>query len=278
MNEQIFMKALGGVRQDMLDELAAWQEARKPIREGAAKSERLRGIRRNACIGAAVAACAVIAVSIGREAIGQRSAVPAGMTGEISAAEQLPVYEPISIIDYRFEGIDVAADIPADGMAQVLHSAADAQPWIELVRQSGEYGRETNDGCADFRTLIENAEIYQKYDLVIAAVPYHFRYSDYGIAMYQFAGAEVTKDGKLTVETAFLTVGTDMYEFWLQQIETICCCFAVPKNTVPEITAFQFHDVIYDCTDDVPEGCDTNEEQLEFLYSLPNYTAFRKHC
>ena len=267
MKEMEFMKALGNVPQDTLDELAEWQEAGTPIREKAAG----RVFSRNLGVGAALAACAVIAVSVGKE--GYRRMLAETNTGA-PVAEQLSAHEPIEIADYKSEGFDVVMDIPENGTAQLLHSFEEAKPWIKLVRQNGEYGRETGEGAEDFRELLENKAVYQEYDIIMAAVPYQYNYPDHGVAMYGFRGGTITESGKLTVEAAFLTVGTEMRERMFEEIKTFCCCFAVPKNTVPDITEFQFQDVIFDCTGALPDGCDTREEHLEYLYSLPNYQKF----
>ena len=224
-------------------------------------------------IGITAAACAILAVSVGIDVIERNSQMQVGTSISTTASKQDPEREPIEI-DYRIEGFDVAMDLPENGKAELLHSIDDAKPWIDLVRQSGEYGRETGQGAENFRELLESEDIYQDHDIIMTAVPYHNRYSDYGNAMYNFSGATITPSGKLTVDVNFLTVGYDMPERMLQQIDTFCCCFAVPKNTVPDIWSFTFNDVIYDCTDQVPDGCDTREKHLEYLYSLPNYQKF----
>ena len=147
MKEMEFMKALGNVPQDTLDELAEWQKAGTPIREKAAG----RVFSRNLGVGAALAACAVIAVSVGKE--GYRRILAETNTGA-PVAEQLSAHEPIEIADYKSEGFDVVMDIPENGTAQLLHSFEEAKPWIKLVRQNGEYGRETGEGAEDFRELL----------------------------------------------------------------------------------------------------------------------------
>ena len=225
-------------------------------------------------IGVAVAACAAIAVFIGGGIISLDKQMQVGSNVGTSITEQLSEREPIEITDYRIEGFDVVMGVPETGTAQLLHTVEDAQPWVELVRQNGEYGRSTGEGAEDFRALLENEEIYQDYDVIMTAVPYQFVYQDSGVAMYGFDGGTVTPGGSLTVEMRFLTVGNAMPERIFQQIDTFCCCFAVPKNTVPEITAFTFHDVIYDCTSALPDGCDTREAHLDYLYSLANYQEF----
>lgn len=227
-------------------------------------------------IGAAVAACAIIAVSIGKDMIGRSTQMQAGASVSTAASGLTSEQEQIEIADYRAEGFDVPMNLPEHGTAMLLHTLEDAKPWLDLVRQSGEYGRETGQGGEDFRKLLENEDIYQNHDIIMTAVPYQHQYADYGVAMYHFAGASVTPSGKLTVDVNFLTVGNDMPERILQEIDTFCCCFAVPKNTVPDIWSFTFNDVIYDCTAPVPQGCDTREQHLEYLYSLQNYQAFNR--
>lgn len=303
MKPQDFMEALGGVSQEKLDALAKWQEAGTPIPGGAsAKADRDTqtaakpgSVQRGREImkqkakwngsflplkigsGAALAACAVIAVSVGVGIIGlnqHKQQMQVGSNVATSVADQISEREPIEITDYRIEGFDVVMDVPETGTAQLLHTVEDARSWINFVRQNGEYGRKTDNGAENFRTLLENGEIYQEYDLIITAVPYHFVYQDYGIAMYGFCGGTITESGKLTLDVSFLTVNNSMKERIFQEIETFCCCFAVPKNSVPDITEFVFHDVIYDCTAPVPDGCETREEHLDYLYSMPNYQEF----
>ena len=224
-------------------------------------------------IGITAAACAILAVSIGIDVVGRNSQMQVGTSINTTTSKQNPEREPIEI-DYRIKGFDVAMDLPENGKAVLLHSIDDAKPWIDQVRQSGEYGRETGQGAENFRELLESEDIYQDHDIIMTAVPYHNRYSDYGNAMYNFSGATITPSGKLTVDVNFLTVGYDMPERMLQQVDTFCCCFAVPKNTVQDIWSFTFNDVIYDCTDQVPDSCDTKAKHLEFLYSLSKYQEF----
>ncbi|MBR5361980.1 MAG: hypothetical protein IK134_01460 [Oscillospiraceae bacterium] len=118
MKPQDFMEALGGVSQEKLDALAKWQEAGTPITGKAPAQEkrimqtaaepvptqRRRGNMKqntrkkasvprlfpwNIGIGAAVVACAVIAVSIGKEVIGQERQMQVGSNAGTSMSEQI---------------------------------------------------------------------------------------------------------------------------------------------------------------------------------------------
>ena len=146
-------------------------------------------------IGAAVAACAIIAVSIGKDMIGRSTQMQAGASVSTAASGLTSEQEQIEIADYRAEGFDVPMNLPEHGTAMLLHTLEDAKPWLDLVRQSGEYGRETGQGGEDFRKLLENEDIYQNHDIIMTAVPYQHQYADYGVAMYHFAGASVTPSG-----------------------------------------------------------------------------------
>ncbi len=117
MKEQDFMDALSGVQQDMLDELAEWQNAKTPVTGGLPeqvispaqnespvlhtrrrntmkqknkqKAKIFRLSRWNIGIGAAVAAAVVAAVSIGREAASRRTQMQTANAPEVSVAEQI---------------------------------------------------------------------------------------------------------------------------------------------------------------------------------------------
>ena len=137
----------------------------------------------NIGIGAAVAACAVLAVSVGKEAIWQERQMQVGSNAGISVTEQLSEREPLPIEVRAADGIDIDMNLPADGKAQILHSIGDAQPWIDLLKQSGEYGRETGEGfhpCLD--EILENEKRYLDRDIIICAVPYRFVQGDSGVA------------------------------------------------------------------------------------------------
>lgn len=311
MKDQDLMRALSSLPQDMLDEFADWQENRTPLsdadlqrvydtestkkrkisaaehvpaakKRGAVKQKAKnksplpRLFPWNIGIGAAAVAAVVVAVSVGKEAIGQRNQMQVGMNSATSVAEQLSESEPILIHNNCTEGIALAMDIPAGGTAQVLHSKEDAEPWIAQLQQNAENGSEFGAGYSPMLETLKPEAQYQDYDLIFAAVPYHYFNPYHGITEHTFMGGTITKDGKLTVEAGFVKVSDGLRTLMLPEIETFCCCFAVPKNSVPEITDFAFKDTFWDCTGSLPDDVITQGEQGEFLCSLPQHQEFAK--
>lgn len=301
MKTQDFMKALGGISQEKLDALAEWQAARKPITDQTPEPEKsitltvaepvltqrsCFAMKRKASghtplsriwnigIGAAIVACAVIAVSIGKEVIGQKNQMQTGSNAGSSASDQLIRREPFTTGNQCTEGIVIAMDIPEKGTAQVLHSFEDAQSWIELLQQNADNGGEDGDGFSPILSILKTEELYQDQDVIITAVPYHFVYPDHGISEHHFMGATFTPTAELTVKAGFVTIGQGLRALMLKQTEAFCCCFSVPKGSVPEFTDFTFEEEIYDCTDPKPNGSLTEAEQSEFLCSLPKYLEY----
>ena len=162
MKTQDFLKALGGVSQDKLDALAEWQNAQTPITdEEPAKNNRItrtaaepvpiqkrsrtmqQNTKKHAAfsqffpwnigIGAAIAACAIFAVSVGKEAIGQKQQMQAGTSSGTSASEQNAEtggHKPVEIIDQlhvTLGGDLVMMQIPPEGTVQVMRSAEDGE-------------------------------------------------------------------------------------------------------------------------------------------------------
>lgn len=91
-----------------------------------------------------------------------------------------------------------------------------------------------------------------------------------------FFGGTITESGKLTVETGMVTVSKEMRPLILQDTETYCVCFTVPKNTMPEITGFTLNNQIYDCTDPLPDDIRSEHDMTEYLAELPEYQAYAK--
>ncbi len=230
----------------------------------------------NIGIGAAVVACAVIAVSIGKEVIGQERQMQVGSNAGTSITEQLSEREPLPIEVRAADGIDIDMNLPEGGKAEVLRSVDDAQVWIDLLKQSGEYGRETGEGFHPCLEILEMEKEYLDHDIIMCAVPYHFMQSDSGVAQHAFFGGTITESGKLTVETGMVTVSKEMRPLILQDTETYCVCFTVPKNTMPEITGFTLNNQIYDCTASLPDDIRSEHDMTEYLAELPEYQAYAK--
>ncbi len=286
MKEQDFIRMLGNIPQDMQDELAEWQQNHTPVTgEESVRADNAAahltadyegGKRQNvrpeklrfwkAGIAAAMAACLVVAVSVGREAIGQKQLLT-GHSGDTSLTEQLSQREPIKIENFCADGckLDAVPALSENGKAEILHSLEDAQPWIENLRQNSVLFEDS-----PLVEMLQNEKQYQYYDVIMTAVPFSFVYDSYGVAEYGFTGGTITPDGKLTAEFSFVTVGMDLHYLLQPQIETLCCCFAVPKGSVPEITDFAFQPVIYDCTAPLPDDLVSRDEQTEYYFALPN--------
>lgn len=229
-------------------------------------------------ISAAVTACAVIAASIGAGIISmdKQQQMQVGMSGGTSVAEQLSENEPILIRNNCTEGVALAMDIPAEGTAEVLHSVEDAEPWITLLQQNAENGGEDGAGYSPALEMLKLEAQYQHYDVIFVAVPYHWLTPDSGITAHNFMGGTITKDGRLTVKAGFERVGEGLRPLVQPEIETFCCCFAVPKGSVPEITDFAFEDVFFDCTDPLPDDVLTQGDMGEYLCSLPQHQEYSK--
>jgi len=299
MKPQDFMEALGGVSQERLDALAKWQEAGTPITGGApAKADRITqpvSVQRRREImkqkakwngsflpmkigaGAALAVCAVIAVSVGGGIIGlnqQKQQMQIGSNAGTSMTEHLSEHEPLPIEVRAADGIDIDMNLPADGKAQVLHSIDDAQPWIDLLKQSGEYGGESGEGFHPCLEILANEKRYLDRDIIICAVPYCFFQGDNGVAQHAFFGGTITESGTLTVDTGMVMVSKEMRPLMLPDTAAYCCCFTVPKNTMPEITGFIFNNQIYDCTAPLPDDIRSEHDMTEYLAEQPEYQAY----
>lgn len=229
----------------------------------------------NIGISAAVVACAVIAVSIGKEVIGQEKQMQVGMSGT-SITDQLSVREPLPIEVRAADGIDIDMNLPENGKAEVMRSIDEAQAWIDLLKQSGEYGRETGEGFHPCLEILEMEKEYLDHDIIMCAVPYHFMQGDSCVAQHAFFGGTITESGKLTVETGMVTVSKEMRPLMLQDTEAYCVCFTVPKNTMPEITGFTLNNQIYDCTAPLPDDIRSEHDMTEYLAELPEYQAYAK--
>ncbi|MBR4201024.1 MAG: hypothetical protein IKQ91_07070 [Oscillospiraceae bacterium] len=223
---------------------------------------------------AAIAACAFVAASVGKEAISRQQNAGYTENAATSVAEELSQREPIEIFNSCTEGIALAMDLPENGTAQVLHSKADAEPWITLLQQNAENGGEDGAWYSPALEMLKLEAQYQDYDVIFAAVPYHWLTPDSGITAHNFMGGTITKDGRLTVKAGLERVGEGLRPLVQPEIETFCCCFAVPKGSVPEITDFAFEDVFFDCTDPLPDVVLTQEDMGEYLCSLPQHQAY----
>jgi len=276
MKPQDFMEALGGVSQEKLDALAKWQEAGTPITGKAPAQEKRimqtaaepvptqrrretmkQKVKTKASaaqflpwkfgIGAAVATCAAIAVSIGAGIISmdKQQQMQVGMSGETSVAEQISKqetnaektnHEPVPLIDNlcAFSGTDeIAPAISDNGLVEVWRSMNDAAEFIEY----DQIGKLTN--CSDYFT----DALFAKYDVLYAAHPLK-KYLPENTLRFQLSGGEFDADGKLHMTIGALALD-ELPNSWASDAQRLNSVnhywfYTVPKNSLPEITAWEF--------------------------------------
>ena len=280
MKAQDFMNALGGISQEKLDALAEWQDAKTPvsgeetvpekrITQTAAVSvpnKRSRGTMKqktkqktavtrlfpwNIGIGAAVAACALIAVSIGKEVITQEKQMQTGMS-ETSIAEQISEdtanepqiievsHEPIELIDMLAVcgGSDyVMMKVPQEGAVQVLRSVADAEVCCQYTDDKNVAGENF-----DFRKKLTE-EVFAEYDVL------YFAFKDNQLPLYLYtydlAGGSIAADGT-TLHLSFHALMHDpehlpsnvlySYDDYEPDWNTYYF-YTVPKGSLPDLSA-----------------------------------------
>lgn len=276
MKPQDFMEALGGVSQEKLDALAKWQNAKTPIAgEAPAKENRItqtadkpvfaarrrgtmkQNMKKKAFtaqinpwkigVGAAVAACAAIAVSIGAGIISmdKQQQMQVGMSGETSVAEQISKqetneektnHEPVPLIE-NIASIgtnETAPGISGNGLVEVWRSMDDAAEFIEY----DQIGK-----LLDCSKLFTEA-LFAEYDVLYIAFPYDEKLMPITTLRYQLSGGEFDADGKIHLTTGALVLDElpncwaidqprfhSANEYWF---------YTVPKNSLPEITAWEF--------------------------------------
>ena len=118
---------------------------------------------------AAIAACAFVAASVGKEAISRQQNAGYTENAATSVAEELSQREPIEIFNSCTEGVALAMNLPENGTAQVLHSKADADPWITLLQQNAENGGEDGAWYSPALEMLKLEAQYQDYDVIFAA-------------------------------------------------------------------------------------------------------------
>ena len=280
MKPQDFMEALGGVSQEKLEALAKWQEAKTPVTGNVpAKKDRftqtaaepVSAARRretmkqnthkrsavtrlfpwNIGIGAAAVAAVVVAVSIGKEAIGQRNQMPVSMSGETSATEQVSLQEPnteetnhvpVEMIErlQRIGGSDyVMMKVPQEGAVQVLRSVADAEACCQYTDETVVADQEF-----DFRRFLTE-DVFAQYDVL------YFAHKDiqqpFYLYGYDLAGGSIAADGT-TLQLDFHAL---VYDSNYCPPDTMCSFddfepdwntyyfYTVPKGSLPDLSAIE---------------------------------------
>lgn len=313
MKPQDFMEALGGVSQEKLDALAEWQEALTHITGGTSAQEkritqtaaepvsaqRRRGTVKQkkkapavrllpwtAGIGAVIAACAVIAASIGKDVIGQEKQMQTGSNAGISAAEQTAEaarHEPVEMIERLcvIGGSDhVMMKVPPEGAVQVLRSTADADACCQYTDEKA-----VKDEDFDFRTILTE-DVFAAYDVLYFAlkdeqIPLYFY-------TYDFAGGCIAADG-MTLKLNFHALMHDpehLPKHILRSYEpdwNTYCFYTVPKGSLPDLNAIEVNveeypigeipdEILNDYEakgDALQKHLETTQEYLDYVNSVP---------
>ena len=274
MKPQDFMEALGGVSQEKLDALAKWQEAKTPatgeasVREKSItqtatepvpvqrrretvkqkkKAPAVQLLPWTAGIGAVIAACAVIAVSIGKEAVGKSDLIQTGSNAGTSVTEQTAEavrHEPVELVErLRVTGGSdyVMMKVPPEGTVQVLRSAADAEACCQYTDEKAVKGADF-----DFRTFLTE-DVFAAYDVL------YFAFKDNQQPLYLYtcdlAGGSIAADGT-TLNLSFHALIYDpahlpkhvlrSYDDYEPDWNTYCF-YTVPKDSLPDLNAITVH-------------------------------------
>lgn len=330
MKPQDFMEALGGVSQEKLDALAKWQNAKTPITgEAPAKENRITqtadkpvfAVRRRGTMkqntkkgvsaaqinpwkigaGATVAACAVIALSIGVEIMNlnkQKQQMQVGSNVGTSAAEQISestadevknadaAHEPVllgePLSEFTAERNEYFPTVSENGSVQVIRSMEDMQPLIDATTsqlQTENYGAEFYDRCGINEALFENN------DLLYFAF-YNDIFAD-NMSTAAFCGGKINENGSLTLLFSELIIDNPAED--IPKYGSINCYYfyLAPKGALPDINEInieleEFHielpESVREHWNEIDEATgqtietqymETAQEKLDYMDSIP---------
>lgn len=288
MKDQDLMRALGNLPQDMLDEFAEWNENGTPLsgsdaestaeitRANDAISAKKRDISvtrsRPWTIGvfAVVAACTVVAVSVGGGIISLDKQMQVGSNAGTSMSEQIaentadeiqttdeahtpvPLDEPV----LSFSGVsDIYPDVPQEGAVQVIRSMDDMQTLISQTNDPLQSDADiyTNNGI--------NEALFAERDLLYFAV----KQSDFSDNMCaaSFCGGELADDGTLTLLFSELIEENPPEDFQQYPEDLNCYYFySVSKDALPDINRINVKLESFYQTD-------ASQENPDYLMSIP---------
>lgn len=255
MKDQDLMRALGYLPQDMLDEFADWQENRTPLSDAdeAADIQRVYDTEstkkrkistaktRPWTIGicAAMAACLVMAVSVGREAIGNhRDAMPVGYSaGESVETQALTELSHDNYDEVKMNGMNTAtkhnrADAPYSLSAQIIRTPEQAQPVIDLLTPE-----DPADNSAEQLLALFDADALAEQDVIFFGIPEDQFAGDTSGATVSYRCVEITRDGKLTLDAVCMQhISPEPSDSAKEYITYYG--IAVEKNVLPDLTDF----------------------------------------
>lgn len=286
MKDQDLMRALGNLPQDMLDEFAEWDENGTPLSgaESTAEITRANDVisakKRDISVTrsrpwkigvfAVVAACTVVAVSVGGGIISLDKQMQVGSNAGTSMSEQIaentadeiqttdeahtpvPLDEPV----LSFSGVsDIYPDVPQEGAVQVIRSMDDMQTLISQTNDPLQSDADiyTNNGI--------NEALFAERDLLYFAV----KQSDFSDNMCaaSFCGGELADDGTLTLLFSELIEENPPEDFQQYPEDLNCYYFySVSKDALPDINRINVKLESFYQTD-------ASQENPDYLMSIP---------
>ena len=289
MKEKDFMRALGNLPQDMLDEFAEWQANGTPISGGeqahggsvirihdtksAKKHENSAAKTRPWTIGicAAMAACLVMAVSVGKEAVGRsRDAMSAGYSaGETDAIGETAEH-PHDHFDEIEMGEIVTATIPEKRAtwAKLIREPEDAELIVPLITPE-----DPEDQTGENIRGMLTEDFLAEHDVVIMSLLESDLADDTNGWQSVYRCIEVTRDGKLTLDVLCMQHLNPDFVPEHQMDHTHYHAFAVEKGVLPEITQFDLRAQKFRSVQ--PEYDETDPEWQKYRQLEANVDSFR---
>lgn len=286
MKDQDLMRALGNLPQDMLDEFAEWNENGTPLSgaESTAEITRANDVisvkKRDISVTrsrpwkigvfAVVAACTVVAVSVGGGIISLDKQMQVGSNAGTSMSEQIaentadeiqttdeahtpvPLDEPV----LSFSGVsDIYPDVPQEGAVQVIRSMDDMQTLISQTNDPLQSDADiyTNNGI--------NEALFAERDLLYFAV----KQSDFSdnLCAASFCGGELADDGTLTLLFSELIEENPPEDFQQYPEDLNCYYFySVSKDALPDISRINVKLESFYQTD-------ASQENRDYIMSIP---------
>lgn len=302
MKTEDFMKALGGISQEKLDALAQWQEAKTPLtgkttaqkadaqpapeqrsritmkQKTAKHTPVIQMFPWNIGIGAAIVACAVVAVSVGMEAVGQKNQMQVGTSLSEQSAASTEQFTAWYWTKYR--GDDIA--LPDGKTVAVIRSASDG---VSYLTQSGQQDQTElatylsaewlETGSEEFTDPVSNSVIStegEAHDVIFIGIP--AGEIPKNTLRWDYHNGTVTPSGKLHLDFNALTIEDAANEMLpedarLSANENYYYFISVPDGCLPDITGYEVTFTEYH-SDQVPDTQLYDESQYtDYLNSLP---------
>ena len=257
MKDQDLMRALGNLPQDMLDEFAEWNENGTPLSgsdaESTAEITRANDVisakKRDISVTksrpwkigicAAMAACLVMAVSVGREAISRsKDSMSVGYSaGDSVETEVLTELSHDNYDEIKMNGMNTAtkrnrADAPYSLSAQIIRTPEQAQSVIDFLTPE-----DPADNSAELLLAMLDADALAEQDVIFFGIPQEQFAGDASGAAVAYRCVEITRDGKLTLDAVCMQhISPEPSDRAKEYINYYG--IAVEKNVLPDLTDF----------------------------------------